>query len=296
MMMVNAAFIRRGTGFLLLFFFCSIHAFSQKVGFSDEIKFIRYLQDKELFREAQFEIKNIDTSRLSPVQKDSLFYLSGWSAYNFKQLDVAVDQLLRVSASFPLYKKSRFFAGYCLAYLGKQDAAMNIITSLPLPDSIDMEVQQFQLAGMALLRRDYRAFNQYQRRFSYSSYALEKEEKNMGKYDSSMKSYKHKSPVVAGIYSAILPGAGKFYAGKKRQGIAAFLPVLSLGAITYEAYRKGGVKSARFITFGSLFSVFYIGNIWGSVLSVRIKQQEFYRAYDNQILFDLHIPLRSLYN
>ncbi|MEO6916521.1 MAG: hypothetical protein ABI151_13580, partial [Chitinophagaceae bacterium] len=100
----------------------------------------------------------------------------------------------------------------------------------------------------------------------------------------------------AGVYSAILPGAGKFYAGKKKQGIAAFLPILSLGVVTYESYRKSGIKSARTLAFGSLFSLFYVGNIWGSVLSVKIKEKEFYREYDNKILFDLHIPLRNLYN
>lgn len=295
-MTVHAAFARRATGFLLVFLYCSIPVLSQQSRFQDEIKFIEYLQDKDLFREAQFVLNKIDTTRLSLIQKDTLFYLSGWAAYNSKQLDVAVSRLLKVSPSFPLYKKSRFFAGYCLAYLAKEDAAQKIITELPLADSIDQEVQQFELAGMALLRRDYGAYNRFKSRFTYSSYALEKEEKNMGRYDSSLRSYKHKSPVLAGLYSAVLPGAGKFYAGKKRQGIGAFLPVLSLGAVTYEAYRKGGVKSARFIAFGSLFSIFYIGNIWGSVLSVKIKQHEFYRSYNNQILFDLHIPLRSLYN
>lgn len=102
--------------------------------------------------------------------------------------------------------------------------------------------------------------------------------------------------MLAGIYSALIPGAGKFYAGKKKQGIAAFLPILSLGAITYESYRKAGIRNARTIAFGSIFSVFYIGNIWGSALAVKIKDKEFNREYDNKILFDMHIPLRNLYN
>ena len=102
--------------------------------------------------------------------------------------------------------------------------------------------------------------------------------------------------MLAGVYSAVLPGAGKFYAGRKKQGIASFLPILSLGAITYESYRKAGIKNARTLVFGSLFSVFYVGNIWGSVLAVKIKQKEFDREYDNKILFDMHIPLRNLYN
>ncbi len=282
------------SGVLLLLFTQVL--FSQRFSFPEEIRFVQYLQDKDLFRDAQFVLSRIDTSALSVSQKDTVFYLSGWAAYNFKQLHLSADQLLKVSASFPLYKKSRLFAGYNLAFQGSHDSARSIVSGLSLTDSIDREVQQFELAGIALLRRDYPEYARRQKGFTYTSYALEKQERNFGRYDSTMGSHKRRSPFLAGLYSAALPGAGKFYAGKKSQGIAAFLPILSLGAITYEAYRKGGVKSARFIGFGSLFTVFYVGNIWGSVLSVKIKQNEFYRAYDNQILFDMHIPLRSLYN
>ena len=276
--------------------FCTLSLFSQQPSFRHEIEFAQYLQDKELFREAQYVVDKIDTTQLNKAQKDSIFYFSGWSAYNAKQLDTAVNSLLRVSSLFPLYHKSRFFAAYCLTYLSRQKEAAGVLTDQVLADSTEMEMRQLQLAGMALLRRDYGKFEQCRQQFTYSSYVMEKEEKNMGTYYTGLRSYHPKSPLLAGLYSAVLPGAGKFYAGKKRQGIAAFLPVISLAAVTYEAYRKGGVRSARFIGFGSLFSLFYVGNIWGSVLSVRIKEKEFTRAYDNKILFDMHIPLRNLYN
>lgn len=277
-------------------FLCALPVFSQPASFSNEIKFAQYLQDKELYRESRFVINRIDTTGLSREQKDTIYYFSGWTAYSSKQLDTAASKLLQVSPQFTLYRKSRFFAAYCLTYLARQQQAREILDGQQLSDSTEWEMRQFQLAGMALLRRDYGSFEQYQRRFTYSSYVMEKEEKNMGAYYKGLRSYKSKSPFLAGIYSAALPGAGKFYAGKKRQGVAAFLPVMSLAAVAFEAYRKGGVRSARFIGFGSLFTVFYVGNIWGSVLSVKIKEKEFYRAYDNKILFDLHIPLRNLYN
>ena len=292
----QAALIRRISLFALLSFFLTIRGLCQDSGFTREIRFAQYLQDKDLFREAQFVIGRIDTSLLTATQKDTIHYFSGWAAYNAKQLDTAVSKLLQVSSSYSLYRKSRFFAAYCLAYQNRQQAANDVVTGLQLTDSTELEMRRFQLAGMALLRRDYTAFDRYQRGFTYSSYVMEKEEKNMDVYLKGLRSYKTKSPLLAGVYSAVLPGAGKFYAGKKRQGIAAFLPIVSLGAVAYEAYRKAGAGSARFIAFGSLFSVFYIGNIWGSVMTVKIKKKEFYRTYDNQILFDMHIPLRNLYN
>lgn len=276
--------------------FVSVSAISQPFDFSREIQFAAYLQDKELFKEAQHVLGKIDISLLHQYQRDTLFYMSGWGAYMNKQLDTAVCYLLKVSPSYPLYNKSRFFAGYSQAYQAKPGLSKEIIQALSLTDSVEKEMQGFQLAGLALLQRDYHLFEQLKTRFTYSYYAFQKEEYNLEAYHKKLSSYRQKSPLLAGIYSALIPGAGKFYAGKKKQGIAAFLPVFSLGLVTYEAYRKGGAGSAGFIVFGSLFSVFYIGNIWGSALSVKIKQQEFYREYDNKILFDLHIPLRNLYN
>lgn len=118
----------------------------------------------------------------------------------------------------------------------------------------------------------------------------------MQTYYDKLRGFRHRSPVLAGVYSALVPGLGKWYAGKKKQGIAAFLPVIGLAALTYEAYRKDGVKSARFIGFGTLFTIFYVGDIWGSTLAVKIRRNEFNKEYDNKILFDMHIPLRNFFN
>ena len=295
MIQKSALFVLRYLFYLSLLF-ASASAIAQPLDFSREIQFAAYLQDKELFKEAQYVLAKIDISPLQLQQRDTVFYMAGWGAYMAKQLDTAVIYLLKVSPSYPLYNKSRFFAGYSQAFQAQPGLSKEIIQALPLTDSVEKEMQIFQLAGLALLQRDYDLFNRLKTRFTYSYYAFQKEEHKLEVYHKKLSSYRHKSPLLAGIYSALIPGAGKFYAGKKKQGIAAFLPVFSLGLVTYEAYRKGGARSARFIAFGSLFSVFYIGNIWGSALSVKIKQKEFYREYDNKILFDLHIPLRNLYN
>jgi len=93
-----------------------------------------------------------------------------------------------------------------------------------------------------------------------------------------------KSPLLAGIYSAVIPGSGKYYCGKKNQFLTAFLPTLALGIQTYEAGTKGGMGSARFIVSGILFSFFYFGNIWGSVLEAKNHHIQNYREFENEIL------------
>jgi len=279
---------------LMVLPFAGVHA--QQFEFSKELRFAQYLQDKEAAPEAIRVLEQVDTATLSRAQKDSLFYMLGWAAYSIRQLDKSIGSLLKVSPEYSKYDKSRMFAAYCQAFQGRMDSASDGLRQLVLSDSTMRELRSFQLAGIALLKRDYKAFLPQQQQFTYSSYIFEKEERRMQLYYDKLKGFKHKSPALAGIYSALAPGLGKWYAGKKKQGIAAFLPVISLAALTYEAYRKDGVKSARFIGFGSLFTIFYIGDIWGSTLSVKIRRNEFYKEYDNKILFDMHIPLRNFFN
>lgn len=262
--------------------------------FSREWRFAQYLTDKESYDEAAYVLAHIRPDNSN--QQDSLAYFRGWISYNIKSLDSASQQLLSVSDRSPFFLKSQYFGAYCLAFQGKYTQATSVLTQLNPADTTTTELKAVQLAGLALLQRNYNQYDQYQQSFRYSSYALANEQKRFDDYRRQLASAKKRSPVLAGLYSAILPGAGKVYAGKTKQGIAAFLPVLTLGLLTYEGLHKDGPRSARFLGFGSLFTVFYIGNIWGSALSVKINRSEFNRTYDNKILFDMHIPLRNLFN
>ncbi len=264
--------------------------------FGKEWRFAQYLSDKDTVEEAIYVLDQLGPMAQNTAQKDSLLYLQGWLAYTTKELTVAHQKLLSVSIGSPFYARSRYFGAYCLAFAGNRDSARVVMQTLPTPDSTFRELRALQLAGVALLQRRYNEYDQHRNEFRYTSYALVNEQKRFNTYDSTLRAEKHRSPFVAGLYSTVLPGLGKVYAGKSKQGIAAFLPILSLGLLTYEGLRKDGPRSARFIGFGSLFTLFYLGNIWGSVLSVKVKRNEFKREYDNKILFDMHIPMRSLLN
>ncbi|WP_266364544.1 hypothetical protein [Tellurirhabdus rosea] len=261
----------------------------------EELRFARYLADKDAFEEALSVLSALEKAPLALPLRDSLRYSQGWNAYSLRRLLPASRYFLAVSPASPLYLKSQFFGHYSRAFEGQTDSAYAALRRLPVADTVLNELKALQLAGLSLLKRDFAAYDEHQQRFTHTSYALAAEEKRMGIYAQNLKTFKRKSPLLAGLYSAVVPGMGKVYAGKKKQGIAALLPVLSLAALTYEGLRKDGVRSARFIGFGSLFTIFYVGNIWGSVLSVKVKRNEFYREHDNKILFDMHIPLRNLF-
>ncbi len=78
----------------------------------------------------------------------------------------------------------------------------------------------------------------------------------------------YKSEILAGIYSAIIPGLGKIYTENYSDGITAFLIT---GIFSYLAYTN---FEHRHLTRAWIFTVasagFYAGNIYGSVASAQI--------------------------
>ena len=269
--------------------------YAQQFPFSKEIRFARYLMEKEAFKQAEQVLESIDTTRLSTVQLDSLYFERGFFYYGQKKLEKSINNLQSVSKQSGHYTQARFFSSYCMTYTRNYQQALLVLDSLRMYDSTLTETRTFQKAGIALLQRDYAGYAVLKKGFRYSSYALADEEKKLDVHYSQRLLYKHKSPFLGGLYSAIIPGAGKFYAGKKKQGIATFLPVISAAILTLEAYKKDGFSGARFWTSASLFTIFYAGNIWGSSVAVKIRNAELDKAYENKILLDMHIPLRKLY-
>jgi tetratricopeptide (TPR) repeat protein len=84
----------------------------------------------------------------------------------------------------------------------------------------------------------------------------------------------HKLPVLAGFYSALIPGAGKIYCHRPFDALQSFLTIGVLGWQTYSGFDKDGVGSAKGWIFGVIGGVFYIGNIYGSIVAADIYNEE----------------------
>lgn len=263
--------------------------------FNQEAAFINYLQDKAQYEDALIALNELHLGLLNLAQRDSIYYLKGWSFYNLKRLDSSAFYLSQVTPASPLFGKSRLFGAYNNIYLGRYRQADRLLDRIP-PRGDTAEMVVFEKAGMALLQRDFGRFDSLKGYFSYNLYALSAQEKNLLGYASTLKGRKHRSPAVAGLLSAVIPGAGKVYAGKPYQGIASLFPIAALALLTNESYRKRGPESAEFYIFGSLLTVFYVGNIWGSVFTVKIKRKEDENLVHQKVLLDLQIPLRTLFD
>jgi tetratricopeptide (TPR) repeat protein len=73
-----------------------------------------------------------------------------------------------------------------------------------------------------------------------------------------------KKPWVAGAASALLPGLGKAYTGRWRDGAVSLLFVSVNGFVAYQSFARNGISSPYGWIFGTLSTSFYIGNIVGS--------------------------------
>ncbi len=103
--------------------------------------------------------------------------------------------------------------------------------------------------------------------------------------------YKPKSPLLAGAMSAVIPGSGKIYAGDLRSGVSTLLIVGALGGMAAESWIKLGGSDWRTIALSSVFGLFYIGNIYGSALSVSVIRNTYQDAEKATLHFDLRITL-----
>ncbi|MCF7911337.1 MAG: hypothetical protein K9M99_02325 [Candidatus Cloacimonetes bacterium] len=98
---------------------------------------------------------------------------------------------------------------------------------------------------------------------------------------------KYKKPAIAGCLSAIIPGTGKFYSGRISDGLYSFITITLSAWQAYEGFSDDGEQSLKGWIYGGLGTVFYLGNIYGSVVSVKLYNNKL----DEKILDQVNIDL-----
>ena len=269
----------------------SLWSFGQ--GFSNgDYQFLLHLESISAYDEGVFWLE----------QKESAFGRSDTTAFHlgmFEYFRKNRASSLRffeevTHSNLRFWNTSRFYSGLQYAYLGNYTKARQVFMQTDSLSALHAELRKLSLAGLSLLDHDFESFESFQTSFDPNYYQLvDHQQALLGTYDV-MRNRKTKSPVIAGLLSAIVPGAGKFYLGKIGQGTMSLMTSTIFALQAYEGYRKDGPKSASFIVFGSIFSVFYVANIWGSVVAVKVENVNFNRTNHDTILLHMHIPIRLL--
>jgi len=84
----------------------------------------------------------------------------------------------------------------------------------------------------------------------------------------------HKSPILAGSLSSILPGTGKIYCGRYADGFFSLVLIGVTGLLAYDGFRHDGVDSVEGWFSGTLGGIFYLGNIYGSAVATQIYNRQ----------------------
>lgn len=278
----------------LVFF---IFIFTVQTGLSqvkNEIPFIQHLINKGFYEEAIFLIDK-NTTKYEKYQQDTLNYYHGWAHYSLKSLEQSTTSLLRVGKNSSFYHKSHFFAGYNQIYLENYNEADEIFKQINLRNEADSSLLNFELSGLKLLQGKWQQGRKQLNTVNPENAMLKQQVLALEKIFEGHENHRSKSPVLAGIMSGIIPGSGKIYAGKTGSGIASIIGTIGFGFIAWENYHKLGISNAKTILFGSIFAISYVSNIYGSVVSVKISENEYKNNIHKQVLFQLHIPLRNFF-
>ena len=289
----------RNTWLAVIFGVIPFLSFGQSIennSLSDDFEFTLYLLENKLYDDASTLLNRNSILPDSISSLDSLNYLKGWVSYSKKELNDAVSFFDAVSPLSVFYPKSVFFSALSSSHLGDYAQAKSKLISFSDTSFLYKELYAFEMAGIALLERDFSAFDHYSKDFSFQTFYLAQQQKELLSIREAFAKQKKKSMWVAGVSSAIVPGLGKIYTGHLGEGIASFLTVGGFAAITAENWIKAGPANWKTIVFGSLGLIFYIGNIYGSIASVKVYYNEFNQRQVYAILYSIHIPLRTVFN
>jgi len=147
-------------------------------------------------------------------------------------------------------------------------------TQLSQPDKVILQ------ATSEILQDDYKEANEI--------LAVLKEEDHKLAYDyktlaAQALRVKTKSPALAGIMSAIVPGTGRIYAKDWKDGIVSMFFVGTMAFQSIRGFNKSGVQSTRGWIYGTVGLGFYLGNIHGSVVSAKNYNKKSRQTIKNRI-------------
>ena len=96
-----------------------------------------------------------------------------------------------------------------------------------------------------------------------------------------------RSPFLAGLMSTIVPGAGRLYTGRYSDALTSLVTVGFTGWQAYDGFRRDGISSAKGWTLGTLSGIFYLGNIYGSVISASVYNRHVAEEYLSTLFIEI---------
>jgi hypothetical protein len=117
--------------------------------------------------------------------------------------------------------------------------------------------------------------------YKHESSLLKPMHRDLFELTQKFESQKYKSPTLALMMSAIIPGSGKAYTKRWSDAVFSFLFVGANSYASYRAFHKKGAKSINGWIFGGLAFSFYSANLYGSAKAARNYNNSLRETYQN---------------
>ena len=206
--------------------------------------------------------------------------------------DTALTFYNKIVQEFPgshLHSEALLQSAYTWFSLGKYDEVGNSLsaTEFPADENPIYRQKQTALMGASLLMQNrwQDALSRLDSSPAGEAYPLTTTLKSISIRGTKLA---YKSPFIAGALSSVIPGLGRIYAKRTIDGLYSLITIGLAGWQAYDGFHKDGISSFKGWAFGVLGSILYIGNIYGSAVSVQI--------YNVRIREKLHNEVRLLVN
>ena len=202
-------------------------------------------------------------------QSDSVLFKIGMAYYQGDEFETAARAFTSVGVRYPDSRyapTAGYHAGLCYWRLDRLDEAAAAFTSVATryPASVDAPRALLETSLVEFDRKDLAGSRRELQRFlaAYPQDNRSEKARDAITLLDRDRELPRKSPVVAGLLSALVPGAGHIYAGHYGDGVTSFfLNGLFIAgtvvAVQQENYAVAGVV-------GVIGLPFYLGNIYGA--------------------------------
>ena len=261
---------------ILLILFKSINVSAQDIyNYDNTKKFAEYLA-----KSAQYELATREFERLvfmlpsNDTLKTSLLSM-------YRRSGKFDETVLRAKQLYPnltiMSAASAVEYGRTLLLKPNYNAAKEfweMNTQLSQPDKIILS------ATAEILQDNYKQANQILQTLKDEDHKLATDYKDLAIQAINIKK---KNPALAGLMSAIFPGAGRFYAKDWKDGLVSMFFVGTMVFQSYRGFQQSGVKSTRGWIYGGVALGFHLGNIYGSVVSAKGYNKKSHQLIRNKI-------------
>lgn len=255
------------------------------------LKFAEYLYDEEDYLRAAGEYQRY--LFYSQEKADSVLYKIGLCYRLSGKMEKSLAVFQKVLKEYPhsdISTSASYQVGYSYFLTGQHDTSISHMKEAINGIEHDNEVWKFKhLMGLNYFQQ--KRWDDAHRLFSSLALVNGDEDSkaaaiNLSRYAEEGKRLPRKNRFLAGFSSAILPGAGKVYTGRAYDGLYSFVILGVTGWLTYDGFRKGGANSIKGWSFGMLSGIFYLGNVYGSVLAAQIYNRRVEYNFLEEVFFE----------